>query len=85
MEKQPYKTGAYLYQPSRSSRSAAQLNTVKRAGKQLYLSLCACVCVCELTVDLVVWWQQSDVGEGDAACVAVIKLHCDKIIIVIDI
>lgn len=44
-----------------------------------------CVRVCELTVDLVVWWQQSDVGEGDAACVTVIKLHGDKIIILIHI
>lgn len=44
-----------------------------------------CVCVCVLTVDLVVWREQPDVGEGDAACVAVIKLHCDQIIVVINI
>lgn len=44
-----------------------------------------CVCLCVLTVDFVVWWQQSDVGEGDAACVAVVKLHCDKIIILVNI
>lgn len=44
-----------------------------------------CVYVRALTVDLVVWWQQPDVGEGDAACVAVVKLHRDKIVILIDI
>lgn len=43
------------------------------------------VFMCGLTVDLVVWGQQSDVGEGDAAGVTVIKLHCDEIIILIDI
>lgn len=44
-----------------------------------------CVCASSLTVNLVVWWQQSDVGEGDSACVAIVKLHRDKIIIIIKI
>lgn len=38
-----------------------------------------------LTVDFVVWRQQSDVGQGDSARVAVVKLHCDKIVILVDI
>lgn len=62
---------------SMNKHTKKQLNFSKRTS--------VCVHVCELTVDLVVWWQQSDVGEGDAACVTVIKLHCDKIIILIDI
>lgn len=51
------------------------------------MCVCACVCVhaCVLTVDLVVWWQQSDVGERDAACVAVIKLHRDEIIVLVHV
>lgn len=36
-------------------------------------------------MDLVVWRQQSDVGEGDAACVAIVKLHRDEIIVLVDI
>lgn len=36
-----------------------------------------------LTVDFVVWRQQPDVGEGDSARVAVVKLHCDKIVILV--
>ena len=43
------------------------------------------MCVLVLTVDLVVWWQQSDVGERDAARVTVVKLHRDKIVILVDI
>lgn len=43
------------------------------------------MCVCVLTVNLVVWRQQPNVGEGDAACVTVVKLHCDQIILLIDI
>lgn len=45
----------------------------------------ACVCARALTVDLVVWRQQSDVWEGDAAGVAVVKLHRDEIIILVNI
>ncbi len=48
--------------------------------------VCVCVCVrAVLTVDLVVWRQQSDVREGDAAGVAVIKLHRDEIVILINV
>lgn len=49
------------------------------------VSLRASVCLHMLTVDLVVRWQQSDVGEGDAARIAVVKLHCDEIIILVNI
>lgn len=38
-----------------------------------------------LTVDLVVWRQQSDVRERDSTGVAVIKLHRDQIVIFINI
>ena len=38
-----------------------------------------------LTVDLVVGRQQADVGERDAAAVAIVKLHRDQIVILVNI
>lgn len=38
-----------------------------------------------LTVDLVVRRQQSDVGEGDAARVPIVKLHRDEVVVLVDV